>query len=122
MSFVVPAVLPASRADLLEKLALLARIPFVSRVQIDVVDGRLAAPASWPYTAPAELGGMAARAEMLPHPDRIQYEIDLMCFDAVDAIGAWLTLGASRFVVHPETAPDLAAFFKELRRRYGGGA
>ncbi len=122
MSLVVPAVLPSSRKNLEETLALLAPIPPVSRIQIDVVDGRLAAPASWPYTAPAELAGMAARGEMLPHLDCIQYEIDLMCFDAADAVGAWIALGASRFVVHPEAAPDLAAFFKGLRRRYGGGA
>ena len=42
MSLIVPAVLPSSLEDLKEKLALFAKLPAVSRVQIDVVDGKFA--------------------------------------------------------------------------------
>ena len=66
MGLVVPAVLASSRKDFEEKLALFAQLPSVSRIQIDVVDGRFASPASWPYTAGAELGGMVERGDMLP--------------------------------------------------------
>ncbi|MFA5998248.1 MAG: hypothetical protein WC814_02580 [Candidatus Paceibacterota bacterium] len=121
MSIVVPAVLPSSQKDLEEKLALFASIPSVSRVQIDVVDGRFASPASWPYNAPHELNRMAGRHELLPHLDRIAYEIDLMCLDAELAAAKWLALGATRLTFHAETATDLPRMLVSARQRYGAG-
>lgn len=124
MSLVVPAVLPASHKDLEEKLALLAPLPSVSRVQIDVVDGLLAKPASWPYVSPKEFQASASRGEfisqeeMLPYLDRIEYEIDLMCVAVEEAVAGWVTLGASRFTIHIERIRDPAAFFASLRKRY----
>lgn len=119
MSIVVPAVLPTSREDLKEKLALFAAIPSVSRIQIDVVDGKFATPASWPYTAPAEFQSMIKNGEMLPRLERIEYEIDLMCFDAEKAAGAWLALGATRLTFHAESTTDLPLFIASARKRYG---
>ncbi|MFA6969029.1 MAG: hypothetical protein WC217_00305 [Candidatus Paceibacterota bacterium] len=120
MSIVVPAVLPSSLEELKEKLALFARISSVNRIQIDVVDGRFVGPASWPYTAPAELQAMIKRSEMLPRLDSIEYEIDLMCLDAADAAKDWLALGATRLTFHAETATDLPKFMTTVRRDYGG--
>lgn len=108
MSIVVPAVLPSSRKDLEDKLALLIAIPAISRIQIDVVDGKFASPACWPYTAPQELQQMIERSEMLPEIHRVAYEIDLMCLDAEQAIEKWLALGATRFTLHAESATDLS--------------
>ena len=119
MSIIVPAVLPSSVEDLAEKLALFAKLPAVSRVQIDVVDGKFAEPASWPYTAPAELRAMAARGEMLPAIDRIAYEVDLMCLDAERAPEDWIAIGASRLTFHAETAIDLTRFVESVCGRYG---
>lgn len=121
MAFIVPAVLPSSRADLEEKLALLTRIPGVSRIQIDVVDGRFAEPASWPFTAPKELRAMMERGEMLPHLERIVYEIDLMCADADRAAAPWLALGATRLIFHAESVTDLGKLLASAHRRYGAG-
>ena len=119
MSLVVPAVLPSSREDFLEKLAHLVRIPTVTRVQIDVVDGMFATPASWPYTAPPELSEMHAQGWMLPELDRVAYEIDLMCLDALDAAEIWLALGATRLTFHAESALDLNRLLAAARDRYG---
>lgn len=121
MNFIVPAVLPSSRADLKKKLALVASIPQVSRVQIDVVDGKFAGPASWPYTAPRELRDMVLRGEMLPHLDRFAYEIDLMCIDAERMAHAWLALGATRLTFHAESTTDLGRLLFSARKRYGAG-
>jgi len=121
MSLVVPAVLPSSKADLTEKLNLFAAIPKISRVQIDVVDGKFAAPASWPYTAPEELERMVKEGATLPHLESITYEIDLMCADTVSAAGAWIALGATRLTLHAESATDLSGLLATLRQRYGGG-
>lgn len=120
MNLVVPAVLPSSRADFEEKLKMFARLPAVSRVQIDVVDGKFASPRSWPYTAPQELRDMVAHGEMLPELDRIGYEIDLMCFDAERAADTWLALGATRLTFHAESITDLPRFLASVHTRYGG--
>ena len=119
MSIIVPAVLPSSHADLEEKLALIARIPSVSRVQIDVVDGKFAEPASWPHTTLKELRDMVERGEMLPYLDRFAYEIDLMCIDAEHMAEAWLAIGASRLTFHAESTTDLLRLLASARRRYG---
>ncbi len=119
MGIVVPAVLPPSLEDLEEKIGRLARIPSVSRIQIDVVDGTFATPASWPCAAPQEMRDMIARGEMLPELDRIEYEIDLMCLDADHIAGAWLSLGASRLTFHAESAMDLGRLLTSARERYG---
>ena len=137
MSLVVPAVLPASRTDLEEKLALFASIPSVSRIQVDVVDGKFAAPASWPYSPPSpkatgghsattqgapysELETMVQKGEMLPQLDRFEYEIDLMCLDALDAAEAWLAQGATRLTFHAESTTDLPRMLSSAHGRYGG--
>jgi pentose-5-phosphate-3-epimerase len=124
MSSIVPAVLPASREDLEEKLARLAALPGVTRVQIDVVDGRFATPASWPYYAGAraELAAMVEKGELLPHLDRIAYEVDLMCLDAERAADAWLALGASRLTFHFESIINPPVFLAGVRAKYGCGA
>lgn len=122
MSLVTPAVLPASRQELDEKLALFASLPGVSRIQIDVVDGRFASPASWPYTVPQELEKMKAGGEMLPKLYRMEYEVDLMCRDAVSAAGDWLTLGATRLTLHAETVLDAHHLLTQVRERYGAGS
>lgn len=115
MSFVVPAVLPKSRTDFDEKLALFASFQFVSRVQIDVVDGNFAAPSSWPFTEPAALGHISSRGELLPHLERIDYEIDLMCMDSLPQAELWLSLGATRFTFHAESVVHLPKFLRSAR-------
>ena len=122
MNLVIPAVLATSKRELEEKLVLLSKIPSISRIQIDVVDGKFAKPASWPYTNIIEFRDMVGHGEMLPHLHQIEYEIDLMCADAGQSAGAWLALGASRFVFHAEGTIDLPRSFASLRKRYGEGS
>ena len=121
MGLVTPAVLPSSQKDLEEKVALFAHFPKVSRIQIDVVDGKFATPASWPYTAPAELKRMVAQGEMLPRLDCIEYEVDLMCLDAERAAAHWLALGATRLTFHAESSTDLPRLLAAARKRFGAG-
>lgn len=139
MALVVPAVLPSSRKDLAEKLDIFARLPGASRVQIDVVDGKFATPASWPYFAKAthassetsqgtaqgtpysELEAMVQKGEMLPYLDRFEYEVDLMCLDAEKASSQWLALGATRLTFHAESTTDLPHLLASARKRYGAG-
>lgn len=119
MSLVVPAVLPSDERAFDTTLELYRSLPAVTRVQIDVVDGHFADPPSWPYVAPKEIRDRIARGEMLPHLDRIEYEIDLMCFDAVHAAAQWLSLGATRLTFHAESVTSLPHFLTGARRQFG---
>jgi ribulose-phosphate 3-epimerase len=56
---------------------------------------------------------------MLPHLDRIAYEIDLMCTDSEDAAAAWLALGATRLTFHVEATVDIGRLLASVRTRYG---
>jgi len=119
MSIVVPAVLPASEREFEERLARLARVSGVEHIQIDVVDGRFASPASWPCNAPYEFAALSQRGFMLPELSRITYEIDLMCYDPLKLADAWLAIGATRLTFHAESVMDLARLLAEARERYG---
>ncbi len=129
MGLIVPAILPVSRKELERRLAFFANIPSVGRMQIDVVDGRLASPASWPYNAKGPsttlgingLRAMLDENKTLPKTDQMEYEIDLMCLDALDAVSDWLALGATRLTFHIETVVNTPHFFETVRARYGGG-
>lgn len=121
MSIVVPAVLPSSREDLKGKLRLLTSISSVKRIQIDIVDGRFATPASWPFSVPAELQNLAAFRDTLLRPDGIEYEIDLLCLDAEKIAAAWLSFGATRLIFHAEAITDLPQFLASVRKKFGGG-
>lgn len=115
MSLIVPAVLPTSQIDLEEKLDLFGTIPGVSRVQIDVVDGLFASPASWPYNESEE----AMIHHMLVNMNRITYEIDLMCLDPLVAAEAWVKRGATRLTFHADSSQHLEALLKQARATFG---
>lgn len=119
MNLVIPAVLPSSRKELSDKLAIFAGLG-AEKVQIDVVDGKFATPPSWPYTAPLEFERMVKRGEMLPNFDTIAYEVDLMCLDTDRAAAGWLTLGARRLTFHAESMQNAPEHLKRARARYAG--
>ena len=122
MSLVTAAVLPSSREDFEEKLALYSSIPPISRIQIDVVDGKFVAPTSWPYPAPGALEFMVRKSETLPYLNSLSYEMDLMVSDALEAAREWVRLGATRLTFHAESTTDLPGLLGRARERYGEGA
>lgn len=115
MSIIVPAILPASREDLENKLARLSGL--VDCVQIDIVDGRYASPATWPY-APGSHSD-TPHEETLPHLGDFRFELDLMVEDAGVVAGAWIDQGVSRLTIHAESARDLPKLLENLQRTYG---
>ena len=118
MGVIVPAILPASRQDLEDKLTKLAGL--ADSVQIDVVDGRFAAPACWPYSGGTkELALMAAREETLPHYGEMTFDIDLMAENPEQVVGSWVSLGASRMTIHAEATTALGKLVADFQSRYG---
>jgi ribulose-phosphate 3-epimerase len=118
MGIIVPAIIPASRPDLEDKLARLAGL--CEEVQIDIVDGVYAKPSSWPYLEdPAEPSRMLADGELLPRAGEFRFEIDLMSGDPESSAGAWIGLGANRLTIHAESTRYLSRFIGNTRSWYG---
>lgn len=118
MGIIIPAIIPRSFADLADKLKQLEGI--ATEVQIDIVDGRLASPASWPYVDGAiELSRMASEGTMLPSYGDMHYEIDLMSIDPESTAGSWIEIGASRLTVHAESTTHLERLLGTIETVYG---
>lgn len=114
MATIVPAILPTSRLDLEQKLGRLKGL--ASEVQVDIVDGVFASPASWPY---AEGSTEFAHAAVLPHLEDFKMEVDLMVADPEQVTGAWIEAGATRILAHVESTTYLPKLITDLRVKYG---
>lgn len=110
MGPIIPAILPTSREDLDAKLLALNGV--TSDVQIDLIDGRFAGPASWPYAE-------KERVTDLPELGSFAFEIDLMVEDPEATFGEWVSAGASRITVHAETTKNLSKIIENFQRTYG---
>lgn len=119
MATIVPAIIPTSREDLEEKLALLDTV--CDEVQIDIVDGIYASPASWPYRGGVdEVALMLDAGTILPDcGGHFHFEIDLMTLNPEGIIDSWISLCADRVTIHAESTPQLQRFLEEAPRRYG---
>ena len=118
MAIIVPAIVPASLADLAQKLARLEGL--CEEVQIDIVDGIYAKPASWPYIAdPGEPSRMLAAGELLPSAGKLRFEVDLMSADPESVAGTWVGLGATRLTVHAASTRFLSRFLENMHVAFG---
>lgn len=118
MSIIVPAILPSSRRDLVSKLDALSGL--VDEVQVDIVDGLFAGPATWPYdTGPSELSRMLASGDLIPRSGECRIEIDLMAKSPEATVGAWIELGASRVTIHADSTEHVKHLLENLRTSYG---
>ncbi|OGG59403.1 hypothetical protein A3C89_02795 [Candidatus Kaiserbacteria bacterium RIFCSPHIGHO2_02_FULL_50_50] len=98
---IVPAIIPTSSEDLQGKLSCASA--FASDVQIDIVDGVYAKPASWPFAENSlgELAGFQRPA--------LNVELDLMIKNPLEHLDALMALKPTRVVVHIESIDDLDA-------------
>lgn len=114
MSLIVPAILPLSQEDLEDKLGRLVGI--APEVQVDIVDGVFASPASWPYS----VGGAEFAADStLPHLDDMHIELDLMVRDPEQVTGSWIEAGATRILTHFKSTTYLPKLITDFKERYG---
>lgn len=118
MGIIVPAIIPTSLADLQEKLQVLEGV--TTDVQVDIVDGVYAQPASWPYRDdPAEPARMLGEDAFLPGVGQFALEIDLMSADPESSAGTWIGLGANRLTVHAASTRYLSRFLENMRTVMG---
>lgn len=107
------SVIPKSFEDL---QTVLVKSTFASTVQIDVVDGEFASPASWPYQPE---GNVADAASLI---SAHEVEVDLMVKDSIEAGRTWLEAGAKALVFHIEgvsSMNDVFALQNEMPYRLG---
>ena len=119
MNAIIPAILPSSQRELEDSLARLAPVPGAEVIQIDVVDGRFATPASWPYEPRGEGRGVGGEEILLPYLGQFRFEIDLMVEEPEQSVGQWLDAGAARLTLHLESMKDPSATLAAVKRRYG---
>lgn len=98
-----PAVIPKSLEDF-EDAANFAKGK-VPMIHIDMCDGIYVPSKSWPFLNQKGMEEMKAfiKGEAgLPGWEELEYEVDLMVANPLEVMNAWLTAGASSFVVHAE--------------------
>lgn len=121
MKLIMPAVIPASYQDLVDKLSRIDQVK-PHRVQVDMVDGVFAEPASWPFTAGQDLHDRVATGTLLPHVDRVKYEADLMCKDPEALVTRLVNFGFVRLTLHAECTDNISALIARVRHLVGAEA
>ena len=104
---VIPAIMPDSSDDLLDKLDKVAGL--VSTVQLDVMDGDYVESVSWPYFASQyeELELIREGERLLPQHEELFWEVDLMVIDPEMEALRWAKSGARRLIVHLGSIRDV---------------
>lgn len=113
MGAIIPAILPSSREDLEAKLARLEGLAHA--VQVDIVDGRYATPATWPYTE----AGESSMEGFLPYLGTFNFEFDLMVENPGLVAGGWIDHGVNRLTLHADHVRDLPVLLEKLKVNYG---
>ena len=128
MTEIIPAIMPDTYEDLLEKAG---RVNGVAPLaQIDIMDGVFVKSKSWPYTEGGvkrepHFVALSTQDEGMPFWETLDYEIDLMIAEPEKHVDEWFPLGASRLIFHVEAIKDHDLFvghdmFKEGARDIGG--
>lgn len=115
---IIPAILPKNFTELGEKLSRVRDI--VRTVQIDVCDGLYVPSKTWPYGKDGDemFKKILAGDEGLPHWEDFDFEIDLMVANPIGVLEDWITVGASRVIIHEASVEDkdeLAHLFAKIR-------
>ncbi len=102
---IIPALLSSELSGLVARASECAALS--AWMQVDVVDGAFASPASWPFAGEAEEGEVADVLSRLPQSAR--YEAHLMANDPEVLAGNLMRAGFSRIVFHIESFSDVEA-------------
>jgi ribulose-phosphate 3-epimerase len=106
---IIPAILPKSYEELVEKLDIAAG--HASTVQIDICDGGYVPSRTWPYLKGPNAEDMIFQAiidqeKAFPHWEETDFEFDLMIKGAYERIPDFISAGASRIIVHKAAVSD----------------
>ena len=100
---IIPALMPKSFTELRELTERF--VGLVNIVQLDVMDGIFVPEKSWPYSENKnDIADLVADYETIPFWEDIDFEVDLMIVNPEQEIRNWISFGASRIIVHIESA------------------
>lgn len=104
---VVPAIIPDNFAHLTDEVEKVAK--FVSRIQVDVMDGKYAPSKSWPYSNERDWAylQLLEGKTHLPHITEISYELDMMVENPEEHIDDWMKVGFKTLIIHTESTKQL---------------
>lgn len=109
MAEIIPAILPESYRELVDKLDSVAG--HAKTVQVDICDGGYVPSKTWPYLkGPLSEDSMfeeiISQEQALPHWDIIDFEFDLMVRDPHTKIPDFIAAGAKRIIIHKASVTD----------------
>ena len=107
---IIPAIMPKSYDDLVEKATLFAGV--VPMIQLDIMDGHFVPARTWPYfPGDPHFARIISEEEGMPVWETLEFEVDLMVGRPEEAILQWIRAGARRIIVHVEGMRD----FEKIR-------
>lgn len=101
MTEVIPAIIPDTFQILRDEMSQVKEL--VPLVQVDVIDGKFAPEATWPYNDEHDAGIFKEIVEQgrgFPFWDKLQFEVDLMVEKPEEVIDDWIMAGASAVIIH----------------------
>jgi ribulose-phosphate 3-epimerase len=113
---IIPAILPRTFGEIAEKVELIKSL--VKTVQIDICDGHFVNSFTWPYKKHDDtFEKMLNEEEGLPDWQELDYEFDLMVDHPENVIEDWVSVGATRIILHAEAKGDVAGAVIKLKDR-----
>ncbi len=113
---IIPAILVDDFDELQDQIELI-RLG-TKRIQIDICDGQFVHNATWPYRKPDNNFEMLIREDIsLPGWEKIDYEFDLMVNKPEEVVDDWVSVGATRIVLHIESKGNIKLAVEKLLGR-----
>ncbi len=108
---IIPAILPKTRNELVEKLQQLYDSGYSGRVQIDMCDGQYVSSTTWPFTELSkermdiiELAGIVkSDGELVQLLLKFEVDVDLMVHDPDTKMIVWDAFVPDRIIIHLNT-------------------
>ncbi len=116
---ITPAILPRSYDELVDKLSIIK--DDANRVQIDVCDGIFVPSKTWPYDPDGRehFNAILKDEEGLPFWENLEFEVDLMVSNPLEAMEEWARVGAARIIVHWDSMKDPQGLVDRFDDVYG---
>ncbi len=116
---IIPAIIPQDFEEINEKMSLVNG--FVQTVQIDICDGKFVHSKCWPYVNDVDGDFRKITEEEIGFPfwQSLNFEVDMMVSHPENVVEDWIRAGASRIVLHLESAPNIKDLILELRNKFG---
>ena len=112
---IIPAIIPKDFKEIIAKAELVHAL--VKTIQIDIMDGKLTHPRSWPYFfGQEESFEKVTTGEIgLPYWKEVDYEADLMILNPEDYFANFVNAGFHRVIAHVESTSKFRALIEEWK-------